>query len=171
MRNECWEGVTYPLNIYQTFKQTANEEIWLMSSFFPFQIVLVFVCFHSVFRFATDSAVEQCLLHTFLWGERKKWQSTLVSSASYSALTAPFLRAFVTLMHWSANISGMLIPRFEPCCGIATYCLSFRVSRLLCTVRCWETWFPHSTVSGERAIVDDLVFQKLKAPCGACWLR
>lgn len=47
------------------------------------------------------------ILKSPLRRKKKEWQSTLVSSASYSALApSPLL----TLMHCSGNISGMLIP-------------------------------------------------------------
>lgn len=82
------------------------------------------------------------------------------SGPLYSGL-APFARlAFVTLMHWSDNISGMVIPRFSPCCGITSYCLSCRVFQLVHSRGRRAAWFPCRTTVGSGWIS----IQKAKSP-------
>lgn len=81
---------------------------------------------------------------TLLRDARKKFQSTLVSSVSYSAHAHYPLLAIVTLMHWLGNICGMLIPpQFQWRCGIPTYCLSSTVSQPVCQFRWWVLIIPH----------------------------
>lgn len=92
-------------------------------------------------------------------GEPKNGNRLRVLSVTYSGL-APFAPlAFVTLMHWLDNISGMVIPRFPPRCGITSYCLSWGVSQLLHSEG-RQAWFPRRTTVGSGWIS----IQKAKSP-------
>lgn len=85
-----------------------------------------------------------------------------VPSVTYSGLvpSPPPPLAFVALMHWLDNISGMVIPRFPPRCGITSYCLSCRVSQLGRSEGRRAAWFPCRTTVGSGWIS----IQKAKSP-------
>lgn len=100
-------------------KNYFHMKIWLMLRF-DYHLI----CFHMEFSFfvhrsraaswvSTALGAEGCQLHTAVLQSPlnggKEWQSDLVSPVSYSGLAPSPLLAFVTLMHWLGNISGMLI--------------------------------------------------------------